>query len=1068
VVDTDRRRGEDQKQSNTINLTQGGTGACVGSKTTSPQQRHSNGGFAFDAIRHNDGNAKEIALWGGRKTMRHSSRRRNLGQLNISKGIAALAISVAANSAFAQANPPAEQPPVAEDVESVLVIGTRASLKSGLERKRAAGTVVDSIVAEDIAQFPDKNIGEALSRVTGVQLSRDFGEGVAISIRGVDPALNRVEINGMSVISAGGPGANQRQADFRELASELIKAVDVIKGSTADLTEGGIGGTVRIELRKPLEIEDPLFSISAETQELTTMGGWTPRGNITAATQLFDDRFGVIFNVTYDEVNTRQDFLRNTEWVRLGDWDESPEKTIESLDPRFASQTTEAGCNAAFTVQADRDLCRQQWWDYSPRIPRYGIWYRNEKRTSAQLTTQFRITDNQDVWAEMAHAERKQFLNDHNFGTDFTSVNRVSTVTNNVYDSLAANSNVTVVDHHVVGYTVAPNAAGADAAFGTSSRGFDLNNKTQWVSGGYNFNSESFQAKLASSIAQSDRFDETNSANFTARIPGFSVQLDEKGIPHFNFPSGLSMDNDNVFYTMQLQYRPSESDLEERNHSLDLDFKTDWSFIKSFEAGVQIRDTHSLFYGGGGFLDRATGLNVPTKNINLTANLAPGTQPNTVTTGTGINAHFLTYAWNTATFLDALSRDAPSPGTFYGGYDTIAGIPAGWRVPVFDDLAGMFDVSQFNHQGVREAVVNGVTIAQIPGHDITEDAHANYFKMNFDTELWGVALSGNVGIREVKTETEAAGVFTYRERRLAPTPANPANFVDVTLGNLRTAIAREYSDTLPSANLQLQVKENFNVRLGFAELMARPLITDLAPAANCLIDTRPGFSGDTDADDCTAGNPALKPYRAKSYDLEFAYYPTDEIEMRIGGFYKDIETFIVARTLVRNVDFFGIGVPFDVTMPINGEGAKTQGIEASVQAPFTFLPGWASGFGGLANYTYSEAKDVGLFSQLDGSPLPFPGLSKDTINLVLYYDKGPINARVAWNSRTDWLQNPADRSGNPVFRAGEDYLDAKLTWRIKPEVLSLYIEGKNLTDQAAISYAGDRFRLSELGWPGRR
>jgi outer membrane receptor protein involved in Fe transport len=127
-----------------------------------------------------------------------------------------------------------------------------------------------------------------------------------------------------------------------------------------------------------------------------------------------------------------------------------------------------------------------------------------------------------------------------------------------------------------------------------------------------------------------------------------------------------------------------------------------------------------------------------------------------------------------------------------------------------------------------------------------------------------------------------------------------------------------------------------------------------------------------------------------------------------------------------------------------------------------------SGFGGLANYTWTDAKDVGLFSQLDGAPLPFPGLSENSYNLVLYYDKGPINARVAWNSRSDWLVSAADRSGNPVFRAGEDFLDARLQWRIKGEELSVFIEGKNLTDQASLSYAGDRIRLSELGWPGRR
>jgi iron complex outermembrane recepter protein len=1004
--------------------------------------------------------------------MRNSSRQRKYGHLfGFSAGLASVVLGFTPSTGIAQTAEQSEEKTAAaapEEVDSIVVTGTRASLKSGLDRKRAAGTISDAIVAEDIAQFPDKNIGEALSRVTGVQLSREFGEGQSISIRGVQPDLNRVEINGQSVLNASGPGGSQRGADFRDLSSDLIKAVDVVKGSTADLTEGGIGGTVRIELLKPLELTGPLFSLSAQGQELTTMGGWTPRANVTAARQFFDGRFGIIANITYDEVNTRQDYLRNTEWVRMGDWDESAEKTIESLNPLFAAQTTEAGCNSAFTVQADRDLCRQQWWDYSPRIPRYGIWYRNEKRTSGQVTAQFKINDEQDVWMEYTRTQRDQFLNDHNYGSDFTAVSRVSTVTNNVYDSLAANSNVTVQDHHVIGYTVAPNAAGADAAFGTSSRGFSLDNTTTYLSGGYNYVGEILQAKLSTSRTQSDRWDDTNSANFTARVPGFSVQLDSEGVPHFNFPNGLSMDDDNVYYTMQLQYRPSESELEERNHSIDFDFKTDLGIISSLETGIQKRETNSLFYGGGGFLDAGSGLNVPTKNINLTANLAPGTQANTVTPGTGINAQFLTYAWNTATFLDALSRDARSPGGFYDGYDDVqGGLPSGWRVPVYDDLAEIFDVSNFTHAGLREATVNGVLIPQIPAHDIDENILAEYFKVNFDTDLFGIRMSGNVGIREVKTETNAAGVYTYRERRLAPTPTNPANFTDVTVGNLRVAVDRDYSDTLPSANLQLELAETFNIRLGYAELMSRPKISDLAPAANCLVDTRPGFSGDTDADDCTAGNPALKPYRAKSYDLEFSWYPTDEIEMRLGGFYKDISSFILDRTLVRNVDFFGAGVLFDVTMPINGQGAKTQGIEASVQAPFTFLPGWASGFGGIANYTFSEAKDVGLFSQLDGSELPFPGLSENSYNLVLYYDKGPVNARLAWNSRSDWLVSAADRSGNPVFRAGEDYLDARFQWRFNEE-LSVFVEGKNLTDQAAISYAGDRFRLSELGWPGRR
>ena len=94
--------------------------------------------------------------------------------------------------------------PDAEPANVVVVSGTRQSVASAIDRKKNASTVVDSIVAEDIGEFPDKNVGEALSRVTGVQLSRDFGEGSQVNIRGVEANLNRIEINGLSVLSTNG------------------------------------------------------------------------------------------------------------------------------------------------------------------------------------------------------------------------------------------------------------------------------------------------------------------------------------------------------------------------------------------------------------------------------------------------------------------------------------------------------------------------------------------------------------------------------------------------------------------------------------------------------------------------------------------------------------------------------------------------------------------------------------------------------------------------------------------------------------------------------------------------
>lgn len=995
--------------------------------------------------------------------MRYSSRQRKFGHFHVVPGLAALAISVTANAQTA--DQPAGKSSQAEELQTVEVFGTRASLKSAIERKRSADTVSDSIVAEDIAQFPDKNVGEALSRVTGVQLSRDFGEGTQVSIRGVDPALNRVEINGMSVLSANGGSA--RSNDFRELASELIKTVDVIKGSTADLTEGGIGGTVRIELRKPLELQGPLLSTSLQAEHMSLGGDWEPRGNITAATQLFDGRFGIMANVTYDHVLTRQDYLRNTEWVRLGDWDDSPEKTIESLNPTYAAVSVESSCDAL--AAADRGPCRQQWWDYSPRIPRYGIWLRDDERTSAQLTLQFKINDQQNVWVEGTHAQRQQFLNDHNFGTDFTDVRRVALSNANLNDGLATGANVTVVDHHVVGYTNAnvasTNAAiGTQAIFGTSARGFDLENTTKYLSAGYEYLGEKLDVKLFTSNVNSFRDDETNNASFTARFSGLQVDLDDQGAPHFTFPANGDMEGDAVYYTSQLQYRPSENELIERNSQADFDFKPDLPFFSSFEAGVQKRRTTSELFNGGGFFDLDNpGIAIPSLNINLTGNLGATATTDTVVAGTGIDPYNLTYTWTPATFTQMLANSSRSPGTFFDGYSVAGDIPTDWRVPVFSDLAPLFDTTHFSHDELRGVTVNGQFYARLPAHRVEEELLAQYLKANFDTEVFGgMRLRGNVGVRYIRTETFATGSLQRLELR------TPGSTATTTVGNRITTFARDYTDTLPSANVQLEIKENFSIRAGFAKLMSRPAIGDLAPTGSCTIDVRSGAGGDLIWDTCNMGNPGLKPYRAKSYDLEFAWYPSDEVEMRLGGFYKDIDTFILPKTRVPNVDLFGDGTLWDVTLPINGQGAKTQGIETSVQAPFTFLPGWASGFGGIANYTYSEAKRVNLFSQLDGSPLPFPGLSKNSFNLVLYYDKDKVNARVAWNSRSDWLVSIADRSGNPVYRAGEDYLDARFQWRIKGDELSVFVEGKNLTDQASLSYAGSKFRLSELGWPGRR
>jgi iron complex outermembrane recepter protein len=144
------------------------------------------------------------------------------------------------------------------EMEEVMVTGIRGALQQAIDVKRNSNAVVDAISAEDIGKFPDKNLAESLQRVPGVTINRGFtGEGNEVSIRGVNPQLTSVLLNGNYVASTGwfSQTANKRSFNMDLLPSELVKKVEVYKSPTAEIDEGGVGGTVIVETRKPLDLE---------------------------------------------------------------------------------------------------------------------------------------------------------------------------------------------------------------------------------------------------------------------------------------------------------------------------------------------------------------------------------------------------------------------------------------------------------------------------------------------------------------------------------------------------------------------------------------------------------------------------------------------------------------------------------------------------------------------------------------------------------------------------------------------------------------------------------------------
>jgi iron complex outermembrane receptor protein len=183
---------------------------------------------------------------------------RNFHKTILTASASVLAVALAA-PAFAQDS---------TQVDEVVVTGIRASLQASVEAKRNANAVIDVITAEDIGKFPDKNVAESLQRVPGVTIQREFGEGERISIRGTAPTLNRTLLNGHAVATADWFILDQfkasRSFNYLMLPSEIVGKVEVFKSPMADIDEGGVGGTVNVHTRNPLDLA-PL-SVSGSLQ----------------------------------------------------------------------------------------------------------------------------------------------------------------------------------------------------------------------------------------------------------------------------------------------------------------------------------------------------------------------------------------------------------------------------------------------------------------------------------------------------------------------------------------------------------------------------------------------------------------------------------------------------------------------------------------------------------------------------------------------------------------------------------------------------------------------------------
>jgi len=151
-------------------------------------------------------------------------------------------------------------------LETVIVTGIRRSLETSVNLKRSSSGLVDGIVAEDIGKFPDTNLAESLSRISGVSIDRANGEGTRVTVRGMGPDFNLVLLNGrqMPGASIDGSAPSSRSFDFSNLAADGVAALEVYKTSRASSPTGGMGATINVRTQRPLDIKETIAQVGVK------------------------------------------------------------------------------------------------------------------------------------------------------------------------------------------------------------------------------------------------------------------------------------------------------------------------------------------------------------------------------------------------------------------------------------------------------------------------------------------------------------------------------------------------------------------------------------------------------------------------------------------------------------------------------------------------------------------------------------------------------------------------------------------------------------------------------------
>lgn len=981
----------------------------------------------------------------------------------IASAIASTALAGMGQIAYAQED--------ATMLEEVIVTGIRGSLQRSMDLKRDASGVVDAISAEDIGKFPDTNLAESLQRITGVSIDRRNGEGSKVTVRGLGPDFNLVTLNGRQM-----PGASieattasgSRSFDFANIASESVSGVEVYKTSRADVPPGGMGATINIVTPRPLENDSRAsIGIKGVWDESNDDSEISPEISGIFSETFADGKIGIALTGSYQERKGGSAAAQIP-----GGWYSVP-GTVVRQDWGGVAGVDNGWGGIGFAVAGNhRNQPAAEDIYSSPQQIQYAFTQFDRERINGQATLQFAPTDRIEATLDYTYSanEINDTYNDIGAWFGFNEASQSTIFTDN--DSPAVQTPLF--------YSEA--GAGGDLPMGVGRQSSKYENNSLGLNLKWN-PIDPLTITLDAHSSSAEAGPEGPYGNSAGIAVSAYVRnrttLDTSGELPLMILDVVDGAGGSQLRPEDLRVSGSYFRASEMKHDIDqVQLEARWEFSDDLNIEFGLARTESDYNSSITVVQRDTW------------------------GGLG-EAGMMPSEWFTPeTILDRFDGGYSVPSqediSFLGGSNNQ---PFNQRYTFnFEDVRD-FAVANFDDGSGPATCPDGSTYYCALGdqaeiNQIVEESESAFIQVNFNTEIASMPFGVNAGVRYESTEVETPTTA----QAYGPIEWGSAN--ELSLPKVGDPVVvtdhGEYDFVLPSLDVRLEPIEDVVLRASYGQSIARPGWLDMrgGTSFNQLVRVRTG--------DASRGTPGLEPYKSDNIDLSVEWYYGDASYASIGYFEKEVENFIGTRVLLGETPLDGVphpnlgaradaaraalgqgatndeirqyiydnfadpntayldssgsivivGIPgedpnspFDIDEVANSDRVVTiDGIELAVQHNF-----WDTGFGVIANYTIVDESTDFDDMLLNEPQFAITGVS-DTANLIAFYEKHGVQARIAYNWRDDFLASTADDSGNnPIYTEAYGQVDLNISYELTDN-LTVFFEGLNVTEESGRQY----------------